>query len=73
MASACDGKPTEKECGGTGRLLALHFTCDPAAAHIADVAIEEADDDEPYQDALFDQHNPSYSFAMRIDVVIRAV
>ena len=55
MASVCDADPAEKECGGPGRLLAYQFTCDPAAVG-----------DAP--DALFDQHNPPYSFAMRIDV-----
>ena len=55
MASVCDADPAEKECGGPGRLLAYQFTCDPAA-------VEDA------PDTLFDQHNPSYSFAMRIDV-----
>ena len=68
MASACDGKPSEKECGGPGRLLAFQFTCDPTAA--AEEA--EADDNVPDQNALFDQHNPPYSFAMRIDVVTHA-
>ena len=56
MASVCDADPTEKECGGPGRLLAYQFTCDPAV-----------EVDAP--DTLFDQHNPPYSFAMRIDVL----
>ena len=56
MASFCDADPSEKECGGPGRLLAFQFTCDLAAEVV----------DAP--DTLFDQHNPAYSFAMRIDV-----
>ena len=66
MASACDGNPTEKECGGPGRLLAYQFTCDRSTASPA--AVELVDDD--VTDAKsFEQHNPPYSFAMRIDVV----
>lgn len=57
MASVCDADPREQECGGPGRMLAYHFTCDLPAEGV----------DAPK--ALFDQHNPAYSFAMRIDVV----
>ena len=57
MTSVCDADPREKECGGPGRLLAYHFTCDPVAISSTGAI-----------DTLFDQHNPSYSFAMRIDV-----
>ena len=62
MASVCDADPTEKECGGPGRLLAYQFTCDPA--------VEEVVVNAP--DTLFDQHNPPYSFAMRIDVPLKS-
>lgn len=67
MASACDADPTEKECGGPGRLLAYHFTCDTAA--VANGGGDEVDDLAPDALRLFDQHNPPYSFAMRIDVL----
>ena len=61
MASVCDADPAEKECGGPGRLLAYQFTCDPAAEEV---------DSTPA--ALSDQHNPPYSFAMRIDVSLKS-
>jgi len=63
MASVCDADPAERECGGPGRLLAYQFTCDPAVEDV---------DNTPAPDALFDQHNPPYSFAMRIDVPLKS-
>ena len=63
----CEGDAKETECGGPGRLLVYQYSCDP---RLAALPFTTKRTHGPFGGAdRFDSaHNPSLSYAMRIDV-----